>query len=109
MEPLVTILAPFAHMPAKNFGRLMGHNTSVCDAPWPKYDESHLVESTFEYPVSFNGKTRFKLELPLDYTPAAKRELKKQPLKMKIHKSGPKVNSMPLKRLLLYPVKITAL
>lgn len=70
IEPLVTILAPFAPHACEELWHLLGHTTSVCDAQWPQHDESLLVESTFEYPVSFNGKTRFKLELPLDYTVA---------------------------------------
>ncbi|MFT3737582.1 MAG: leucine--tRNA ligase [Breznakibacter sp.] len=68
IEPFVAILAPFAPHACEELWSLMGHRTSVCNATWPSYDESLLVESTFDYPVSFNGKTRFKLELPLDFT-----------------------------------------
>jgi leucyl-tRNA synthetase len=68
LELLVTILAPLAPHVCEELWQMLGNNTSVCDAPWPQHDEAILVESTFDYPVSFNGKTRFKLELPLDYT-----------------------------------------
>jgi leucyl-tRNA synthetase len=66
LEKLVTILAPFAPHVSEELWHMMGHTTSVCDAQWPTFDASILVENTFDYPVSFNGKTRFKLELPLD-------------------------------------------
>lgn len=48
----------------------MGHEGSVFDARYPHYDESHLEESSFEYPVMVNGKLRFKQEYPLSATPA---------------------------------------
>jgi leucyl-tRNA synthetase len=44
----------------------MGHETSICDAQWPQYDPQFLVEDTVKYPVQFNGKMRFMLELPAD-------------------------------------------
>ena len=44
----------------------MGHTESISTAAFPVFEASHLVESSKEYPVSFNGKMRFKLELPLD-------------------------------------------
>lgn len=66
MEPIVVLLTPFAPHIAEELWHQLGHDTTVLDAAWPKFDESHLVESTFNYPVSFNGKTRFMLELPLN-------------------------------------------
>ncbi len=45
---------------------MLGNTTSVCDAKWPSYDEKFLVESSVKYPISFNGKVRFTLELPAD-------------------------------------------
>ena len=42
----------------------MGHDTSVCDATFPAFDEKYLTESTVKYPISFNGKVRFTLDLP---------------------------------------------
>ena len=44
----------------------MGHETTVCDAPFPKYNADYLVENSFEYPVMINGKLRFKQEYALD-------------------------------------------
>lgn len=45
---------------------LLGHDKTLAYESWPEADERLLVEEQFEYPVSFNGKLRFKLELPLD-------------------------------------------
>jgi leucyl-tRNA synthetase len=70
IEPLCILLAPFAPHIAEEIYHLCGNETSVCDAEFPEYDESYLVESTVKYPVSFNGKVRFTLELPADMSPA---------------------------------------
>ena len=66
MEPLTIILAPFAPHIAEELYHLTGNTTSVCDAQWPRHNEEYLKESTVKYPVSFNGKVRFTLELPAD-------------------------------------------
>ena len=63
LEPLVIILAPFAPHIAEELYHLLGHQESVCDAPWPDYDDKLIEESKVKYPVSFNGKTRFFIEL----------------------------------------------
>ena len=64
MECLSILLAPFApHIAEEVYSRL-GHDTSVCCAAWPEYDAKMLEEDTFTYPVSFNGKMRFTLDLP---------------------------------------------
>ncbi len=66
LEPLAVLIAPFApHIAAELWDR-MGHNTSICDAQWPEFDPQMLVEDTVKYPVQFNGKMRFMLELPAD-------------------------------------------
>jgi leucine--tRNA ligase len=66
IEPLAVILAPFAPHIAEEIYSLCGNNTTVCDAAFPECDERHLVEATVKYPVSFNGKVRFTLDLPAD-------------------------------------------
>ena len=65
LEPLVVLIAPFAPHLADEVWEQLGHGTSVFDARFPEYDEKYLVEDSFEYPVSFNGKMRFKKELSL--------------------------------------------
>jgi leucyl-tRNA synthetase len=66
LKPLTITLSPFAPHIAEELWRLLGNTTSVTKASFPQYDDSILVEHSFEYPVSFNGKTRFKMELPLN-------------------------------------------
>lgn len=66
LEPLTLLLAPFAPHIAEEMWRLLGHSESLTHEAFPLYEEKHLVENTFSYPVSFNGKMRFKLDLPTD-------------------------------------------
>ena len=66
IEPLAVILAPFAPHIAEEIYSLCGNSTTVCDAAFPECDERRLVEATVKYPVSFNGKVRFTLDLPAD-------------------------------------------
>ena len=66
LRDLVILMAPFAPHISEELWSLLGNTGSVCDAPFPAFDEQYLVQSSFEYPVSFNGKMRFKIELPLD-------------------------------------------
>ncbi|MDZ7740041.1 MAG: leucine--tRNA ligase [Bacteroidales bacterium] len=60
------ILSPFAPHLAEELWEMYGNSKSLAHSPWPEVNESYLEEDTFEYPVSFNGKLRFKIELPLD-------------------------------------------
>ena len=66
LEPLVALIAPFCPHIAEELWEALGHETSVCDAQWPQFDEKFLVESTVKMPVQFNGKVRFTLDLPAD-------------------------------------------
>ena len=66
MEPLVVLLSPFAPHVCEELWHLMGHTTTVCDATWPHWDEAYLKEDTVTMPVSFNGKTRFTIDVPAD-------------------------------------------
>ena len=66
LEPLVVLIAPFAPHIAEELWHQLGHEGSVCDAQWPVCDPQYLVEDTVKYPVQFNGKMRFMLELPAD-------------------------------------------
>ena len=68
LQPLAVLIAPFAPHIAEELWHLMGNEGSVCEAQWPEYDERLMVEDSFTYPVSFNGKTRFTIELPADCT-----------------------------------------
>ncbi len=66
LEPLAIIVSPYAPHIAEELWERMGHKASISTAPFPKFEEQYLVESSKEYPISFNGKMRFKLELPVD-------------------------------------------
>jgi len=68
LEPLAVVVSPYAPHIAEELWALLGHTESVSKQPFPVFDERYLVESSKEYPVSFNGKMRFKIELPLDLT-----------------------------------------
>lgn len=66
LEPLCVLLSPFAPHITEELWNLMGHEGSISFASFPQYDESVLVENTFKYPVSINGKMRANIELALD-------------------------------------------
>jgi leucyl-tRNA synthetase len=66
LEPLLVLVSPYAPHIAEELWEQLGHTASISTAPFPKFEEKHLVESSKNYPISFNGKMRFTLELPLD-------------------------------------------
>jgi len=66
LEPLLILISPYAPHIAEELWSQLGHSASISTADFPKFDESHLVESTKNYPISFNGKMRFTMELSLD-------------------------------------------
>ena len=61
VEPLVPLVAPFAPHIAEELWEMLGHRTSVFDAPWPAYDPARLQSETFELVVQIGGKTRGKV------------------------------------------------
>ncbi len=71
LEPLVSLLAPFAPHMAEELWEALGHQTTVCDSEWPELNAEYLKEDTETLSVSFNGKTRFTLDFAPDATPAA--------------------------------------
>ena len=71
LEPLLVLISPYAPHIAEELWEQLGHTTSIATALFPKYEEKYLAESTKNYPISFNGKTRFTLELPIDMTTEA--------------------------------------
>ncbi len=66
LEPLVVLIEPFAPHFSEELWNKLGHSVSVSKISFPIFEEKYLVESTKKYPISFNGKMRFTLELPLD-------------------------------------------
>ena len=75
LEPLAIVISPYAPHIAEELWSLLGHEGSIAAVPFPVFDPKHLVESEKEYPVSFNGKMRFTLVLPLDLTAAQIEEI----------------------------------
>ncbi|TDO98540.1 leucine--tRNA ligase [Flavobacterium sp. 245] len=68
LEPLAILVSPYAPHIAEELWSQLGHTTSISEVAFPIFEASHLVETNKEYPVSFNGKMRFTIELPLDLT-----------------------------------------
>ena len=66
---ITTLLAPFAPHLAEEFWHALGEEGSVVDAPWPEWDEDALKDDSVKYPVSFNGKARFTIEVPAGTDP----------------------------------------
>jgi len=75
LEPLVVVISPYAPHIAEELWNKLGHDESVSTAEFPVFNEKHLIESTKMYPISFNGKMRFTIELSLDLT---KEEIEKE-------------------------------
>jgi leucyl-tRNA synthetase len=63
-----TILSPFAPHVSEELWQILGNDKSLAYEPWSRFNEGYLVEDTFNYPVSFNGKMRFNIELPISLT-----------------------------------------
>ncbi len=100
-EIFAKILSPFAPHLGEEIWSVLGNENSLAYLPWPQADEKLLVEDSFEYPVSFNGKMRFKVELPLNMP---------QPEIEKIVLSDPKtqkwVEGKTVRKFILVPKKI---
>jgi leucyl-tRNA synthetase len=104
LEPLTICLSPFApHIAEEIWSRLRrdGHSSSILKASYPKFEESYLIENTFSYPVSFNGKTRFMMELPLNLT---KEQVEKEVLSSEDAKKW--LKDAPIKKVIVVPNKI---
>ncbi|MFH7039964.1 leucine--tRNA ligase [Flavobacterium plurextorum] len=68
LEPLAILVSPYAPHIAEELWSQLGNTESISEVAFPVFEASHLVETNKEYPVSFNGKMRFTIELPLDLT-----------------------------------------
>ncbi|MDA6072428.1 leucine--tRNA ligase [Flavobacterium sp. AC] len=68
LEPLAILVSPYAPHIAEELWSQLGHTTSISEVAFPVFEAKYLVETNKEYPVSFNGKMRFTIELPLDLT-----------------------------------------
>jgi len=68
LEPLAIVISPYAPHIAEELWSLLGNEGSIATVAFPVFEPAHLLESDKEYPVSFNGKMRFTIKLPLDLT-----------------------------------------
>jgi len=66
LEPFLIILAPFAPHITEELWEKLGHTSSIMKVHFPEYNEKYLEENEYEYPISFNGKVRFKMNFSLD-------------------------------------------
>ena len=101
LEPLTIILSPFAPHIAEELWHQLGHETSVVYASFPQYDESLAADSSVKYPISFNGKTRFFLDVPASASPSDVENL------VRGHESTPKyVGDMSIAKVIVVPGRI---
>jgi leucyl-tRNA synthetase len=101
LEPLLVLIAPYAPHIAEELWEQLGHEDSITVVAFPVFDESHLVESTKAYPISFNGKMRFTMELSLDLSKEAIEEAV-----MANEKTHAQLAGRPPKKVIVVPGKI---
>ncbi|MEC8724134.1 MAG: leucine--tRNA ligase [Bacteroidota bacterium] len=68
LEPFLVLIAPYAPHITEELWSQLGHKTSISSAEFPIFDPQYLIENSKNYPISFNGKMRFTLEMSLDFT-----------------------------------------
>jgi leucyl-tRNA synthetase len=66
LEPLAILISPYAPHISEELWENLGYSESISTVPFPKFEADHLIENSKDYPISFNGKMRFTLELPLN-------------------------------------------
>ena len=101
LKSLTIILSPFAPHIAEELWSTIGNSTSITEAEFPTYDESLLVENTKTYPISFNGKVRFTIDLA---TNASKNEIEKAA--MEHEKAKQWLDGKTPKKVIVVPGKI---
>ncbi|MNQ17674.1 Leucine--tRNA ligase [compost metagenome] len=101
LEPLAILVSPYAPHIAEELWAQLGHTTSISEVAFPAFEAKHLVETNKEYPVSFNGKMRFTIELPLDLTAAQIEEIV-----MKDERTQKHLDGRTLNKVIIVPGKI---
>jgi leucyl-tRNA synthetase len=101
LEPLTVLLSPFAPHIAEELWHQLGHSDSVVYASFPVYDASLAADSSVTYPVSFNGKTRFTMEIPASATPTEVEAIVRE------HEKTPQyVGEMSIAKVIVVPGRI---
>jgi leucyl-tRNA synthetase len=101
LEKVVILLASYAPHIAEELWQILGNQPSISTAQFPEFKEEYIKENTFEYPVSFNGKMRFKLELPVDM---AKDEIEK--IALADEKAQRWIEGKQVRKVIVVPKKI---
>ena len=101
LEPLLVLISPYAPHIAEELWSQLGYEESISLVSFPVFDPKHLVESSKVYPISFNGKMRFTLELPLDMS---KDEIEK--IVMSHEKTQLQLQGRTPKKVIIVPGKI---
>jgi leucyl-tRNA synthetase len=101
LEPLLILLSPYAPHISEELWSKLGNKESISTADFPVFDAKHLVESAKNYPISFNGKMRFTLELSLDLS---KEEIEKAVLENE--KTIAQLEGRTPKKVIIVPGKI---
>jgi len=101
LEPILILLSPFAPHIAEELWHQLGHEDSIAYAAFPEYHEEYTVENTVKYPVSFNGKTRFFVDVPATLAPAEVEAI------VRAHENTPKyVGEMSIAKVIVVPGRI---
>ncbi len=101
LKDLLIILSPFAPHIAEELWQTIGEEGSISDAKFPTYNEDYLKENKITYPVSFNGKMRFKLSLPADMNTKEIEEIV-----LKEEASQKWIEGKTIKKIIIVPKKI---
>lgn len=101
LEDLTVLLSPFAPHLSEELWEALGHNGTVCDAQWPSFNEDYLKEDVVTYAISFNGKTRFTIDLPAD---TDKAEIEK--IALAAEGSAKYMEGKPAKKIIVVPNKV---
>lgn len=101
LEPLTIAIAPYAPHIAEELWHQLGNTGSVTAAAFPQWEEKYLVEDAFEYPISFNGKVRFKLTIPLAISSAEIETIVKMAPETEKYLAG-----KTIKKIIIVPQKI---
>lgn len=101
LEPLAILISPYAPHIAEELWEKLGHSGSISTVSFPRFNPEYLVESNKEYPVSFNGKMRFTMNLPLDLTVAEIEEIV-----MKDERTIKQLDGATPKKVIIVPGKI---
>ena len=101
LEKVVVVLSPFAPHICEELWESMGHNTTICDAEWPAYNDEYLKEDSVKYTISFNGKARFTMDFATD---AVNADIEAAVLANE--NSQKYIDGKPIKKVIIVPKKI---